>query len=256
MRKGRCQLCLKENQDLLRSHFLGKALYRLNREGGQQVMLTPDLIMPTDRQLWAHLLCGDCEQRMSSHGENAAMRLVQRKDSFSLLDRLELSWPEKRTATTRIYSGALAGIETCKLAYFALSVIWRSAVRKWTTLRGQTSGVSLESYEEPVRAYLAGETGFPPNVALLLTVCTDFGSRNLVMAPWRSDRLGLLSFCLLTRGIWFRAVVHPELPPAIRHRCCVNGPRNPVFVEDCERELLRLVEPIYKSATVAPSLQP
>ena len=112
MRKGRCQLCLKENQDLLRSHFLGKALYRLNREGGQQVMLTPELIMPTDRQLWAHLLCGDCEQRMSSHGENAAMRLVQRKDSFSLLDRLELSWPEKRTATTRIYSGALAGIET------------------------------------------------------------------------------------------------------------------------------------------------
>jgi hypothetical protein len=255
MHKGRCALCLKENQDLQRSHFLGKAFYRLNREGGKAIMATPELIIPTDRQLWAHLLCSDCEQRISRNGEDAAMRLVQRKDSFSLLDRLGFSWPEANNGTTRVYSGALAGIETDKLAYFALSVIWRSAVRKWKTLRQQTSGISLGSDEEPIRAYLAGETGFPPNVAVLLTVCTDIGSRNMVVAPWRSYAREYPSFFLLTRGIWFRAFVHPQLPPAIRNLCCVNGPRNPLFVEDCEHELSRLVESIDKSAAVAPSLQ-
>jgi hypothetical protein len=83
MVKGQCKLCLRQNVDLQRSHFLGKALYRLNREAGQPIIGTPELIAPTDRQLRAYLLCWDCEQRFGSEGEGVAMRLVQRKNSFS-----------------------------------------------------------------------------------------------------------------------------------------------------------------------------
>jgi hypothetical protein len=238
----------------MRSHCLGKGLYRLNSQTGQALMLTPKLILPTDRQLWAHLLCRDCEQRFSSKGEDAAMRLVQKKDSFPLLDQLRLSWPEEKDGPVEVYSGRLAGIETGKLAYYALSVMWRSAVRRWNTLKGQTTGMSLGTYEEPIRAYLSGEGGFPNDVAILLTVCTDFISRNIVTAPWVSHR-DWTPLCLLTRGLWFRAFVHPNLPQAVRRRCCVNGPRNPILVEDCEKEILRLVAPIHESAAVAPNLQ-
>jgi len=254
LRKGRCRLCLKENQILMRSHCLGKGLYRLNRQTGQALMLTPKLILPTDRQLWAHLLCRDCEQRFSSEGEDAAMRLVQREDSFSLFERLRLSWPEEKTGAVEVYSGRLAGIETGKLAYYALSVMWKAAVRRWNTLKGQTTGISLGTYEEPIRAYLAGEQEFPKDVAVLLTVCTDFISRNIVIAPWVSH-YDWHPLCLLTRGTWFRAFMHPQLPQGVRRRCCVNGPGNPIFVENCESEILRLVTPIHQSAAVAPNLQ-
>jgi len=254
VRKGQCRLCLRENQVLMQSHCLGKGLYRLNRQTGQALMLTPKLILPTDRQLWAHLLCRDCEQQFSSMGEDAAMRLVQRESSFSLLDRLRLSWPEVENRTTQVYSGKLAGIETGKLAYYALSVMWRAAVRRWNTLKDQTTGISLGIYEEPIRAYLAGDSDFPKDVAVALTVCMDVVSRNIVIAPWMSH-YDWHPLCLLARGVWFRAFMHPRLPQAVRALCCVNGPRNPIFVENCESEILRLVDQIHKSAAVAPSLQ-
>jgi len=76
------------------SHLLGRAIYLLNRDGNADpVLMTPQLITPTQRQIWRHLLCGDCEQRFSSRGEALIMRLVQRKTGFALLDRLRLAIP-------------------------------------------------------------------------------------------------------------------------------------------------------------------
>jgi len=255
MNKGQCKLCLRTDQDLQRSHFLGKALYRLNREGGQPIMMTPQLVIPTDRQLWAHLLCYDCEQHFRANGEDLAMRLVQRKNSFSLLARLELALPEETDGKIKVYSGRRVGVDTDKLAYFALSVMWRSGVRKWETLRQQTSGIELGPYLEPIREYLVGTAGFPSGMAVLLTVATDFGSQNMVLAPWRSRLSAYPSYGLLTRGIWFRAFMHPNLPSAVRERCCVGSARKLLFVENCEPELLRLFAAIDSNAAVAPSLQ-
>jgi hypothetical protein len=91
--RGTCALCLQD-RDLRRSHLLGRAIYLLNREGNDEpVLMTPQLITPTQKQIWQHLLCGDCEERFSSHGEALIMRLVQRRTDFALLNRLNDSTP-------------------------------------------------------------------------------------------------------------------------------------------------------------------
>jgi hypothetical protein len=57
---GVCKLCRKRKL-LCRSHYLGKAVERLCRENGQDaVMMTPKVVVATQRQLRAHLLCRDC----------------------------------------------------------------------------------------------------------------------------------------------------------------------------------------------------
>jgi len=229
----------------------------LNRDGKvDPVMMTPQLITPTQRQLWRHLLCGDCEQRFSNHGESLIMRLVQRSTEFALLDRLKLAVPFSVEPNVVAFSGSGAGVDTEQLAYFALSVLWRSGVEQWRTLNQQTTGVSLGVFEEPIRKYLAGESGFPPGIVVTATVCTDIGSRFCTFAP--SERKDTLfpspSYSLLVRGIWFHILT--GIPPSaiVREACCVNSSNKVLFVKDCEKEILQAGGHIMASAAVSPKL--
>src|SRR5271157_5449636 len=157
--RGICKLC-RQTRFLCKSHYLGRALHVLSREGGRHaVTLTPKLVTATPRQLWAHLLCAECEKRISRNGEAYVLRLLNRKSNFQLLDILKSATPMKVDSTVRVFSGTDVGINTEALAYFALSIAWRGSVHEWKTLEGQTTGIALGPYEERIRQYLAGESG-------------------------------------------------------------------------------------------------
>ena len=254
--RGTCALCLA-TKELRRSHLLGRAIYLLNRDGNADpVLMTPQLIAPTQRQIWGHLLCGDCEQRFSSRGESLVMRLVQRKNEFPLLDRLRLAIPFSVEPNVNAFSGSGIGVDTEALAYFALSVLWRSGVQTWRTLNQQTTGVSLGVFQEQIRKYLAGVTGFPSDIVVTVTVCTDIGSRFCTFAP--SERKGTLfaspSYSLLVRGIWFHILTGVAPAALIREACCVNSPKKVLFMKDCEKEVLQAGGHIMGSAAVSPKL--
>ncbi len=249
--RGTCALCLQE-KELRRSHLLGRAIYVLSRDGNADpVMITPQLITPTQRQIWRHLLCGDCEQRFSSHGESLIMRLVQRKTEFALLDRLRLAIPFSVGPNVVAFSGSAVGVDTEQLAYFALSVLWRSGVQQWQTLNQQATGVSLGVFAEPIRRYLAGESGFPPGVVVRVTVCTDRGSRLLTLGPWARQTA---SYCLLVRGVWFHILTSARLSAGLLTPCCVSSDKKVLFVKDCEKEMLQMLGPIFATAYVSPKL--
>jgi len=127
---GICKLCLKE-KELQDSHLLGRAVYKVIREEGEDpVVMTPDLIVSTSRQVRAHLLCSDCEQRFSKNGEQYFSSVMARKDKFVLLDLLQAVEPIEKQTDHVVYSGLGARIDTNKLAYYALSVLWRSGVHQ------------------------------------------------------------------------------------------------------------------------------
>ena len=260
--RGTCALCLKE-KELRRSHLLGRAIYLLNRDGGNDdpVLMTPQLITPTPRQIWCHLLCGDCEQSFTRYGESLVMRLVQRKRDFALFNRLNVAVPVWTGQNLAAYSGSAIGIDTEQLAYFALSVLWRSGVQQWRTLNQQTTGVSLGTFEQPIRKYLAGEAGFPPGIAVNVRVCTDFGSRFGTFAP--TDTKGgtvtpsgiYPTFGLLVRGLWFHIVTSSNgLPADLVEICCVNSAKKIIFKRDCEQEMLHSGGHIMATAAVSPKL--
>jgi hypothetical protein len=90
------------------------------------------------------------------------------------LEKLKANSPLGPTAHgSVVHSGPAVGIDVDKFAYFALSVFWWASVHVWKTLNGQLISMPLRSWEEPVRKYLKGETGFPASVVLKLTVCTS-----------------------------------------------------------------------------------
>ena len=85
--------------------------------------MTSEVVVPISKQLRDYLLCHECERRFSEQGENWIARQVYDGKDFPLLDRLNVAVPLHATPHLQIFSGADVGIDTGKLAYFALSVV-------------------------------------------------------------------------------------------------------------------------------------
>jgi len=242
--QGVCKLC-GSTARLCKSHYLGKALYRLSGEYqvNHPVVFTPKVIAATPRQMWNHLLCEVCEKRFNNYGEATALGLLYRGDRFPLLERMRLAVPISREATVTRFSGRDMGIDAERLAYFALSLLWRGSVNVWKTLEGQTTSVALGVYEEPIRQYLVGETSFPEDAYVIVTACIDLGSQCMILAPWEIPVDGGVyrQFEILTRGLWFRIVLGKEVPAGLSNLCTVHSSKQIMFTMDCTTEILHAV---------------
>jgi len=237
---GVCKLCHREGL-LCKSHYLGRALHRLSIErDGKQFVMTPKEVRPSNHQLWQHLLCFSCEQRFNKGGERYALSLLNRTGDFRLLERMTLSLDRGRDGPATKFSGSDMGVDTAQLGYFVLSLLWRGSVTKWSTVRGQTTSIRLGDFEEPIRAYLLGETDFPDHVHIILTVCTDALSQGMIYAPWEVDvdNAQFMKFEVLTRGLWFHVALGEGLPFGTHLLCCVKSPIKVLFMKDCKRDTL------------------
>ena len=89
-----CPLCSQQKQ-LEKSHYLGRALHVLCQDDNGAVFMTPQRIELLTRQIWAHLLCGECEDILASK-ESYAHQWINRKNRFPLLERCvaaPVRWP-------------------------------------------------------------------------------------------------------------------------------------------------------------------
>lgn len=187
-------------------------------------MMTPNIIMQTQRHLWAHLLCHECEGRLNKFGETPVLKLLDNGLWFSLLERMLLvPTPVKVEKDVVTLSGEAMGIDTDALAYFALGLLWKGAVYKWPTVARQTTSINLTGYKDVIRKYLLGKTGLPPGIFVIVAACEDKGSRGMVYAPSRLRGSRYKQFSLLVRGLWFDIIVDKKAPPGMKALCCVQA---------------------------------
>jgi len=146
---GTCALCLQD-RGLCDSHYLPAAIFSLLRtDGDSPIVLSPSLIMPTDRPVMAPLLCRDCEHKLTEHGEDYTMSVINRFDTFRLLEIINSAKRYRQERDERAYFGADLPVNRDALAYFALSVIWRGAVKVWTKHGGNhTGGLRLDKQDK------------------------------------------------------------------------------------------------------------
>jgi hypothetical protein len=252
---GMCPLCLRSAK-LCKSHYLGRVLHNLSRDGKDHpVIMTPKLVKATPSQMWAHLLCSDCEQRFNERGEKPVIALFNGPKDFPLLNRMNVAMPIKEEPTVVTYSGIAMGIETEPLAYYALSVIWKGSVHEWITLKGQKSSVNLRKYQEPIRQHLLDQAGFPEGVHVVVTACTDFGSQGMTFAPSGMAGTMFPMYSLLVRGIWFHVFTADGSPRGVDGLCCVRSVRKKLFKADCTKPFLESGGHILSTAIVHENLR-
>jgi len=158
MSVGICKLCLEE-KELHDSHLIPKGVYKsLRSEGEDAISVTATKILQISWQFHAHLLCRSCEDRLNKGGETWVLKHMARqipRPQFLLFDLLNESALCEADDDGRVYASAeLPQIDTAKLAYFALSMFWRTTIHEWKGIDGFTRRLSLGSYAEPVRQFL------------------------------------------------------------------------------------------------------
>jgi hypothetical protein len=183
-------------------------------------------------QVKDYLLCAECAERFNKYGETWAAGQVYDGKHFPLLQRLILALPFLETPRLRGVSGVAAGIDTDKLAYFGLSILWRAAAHKWKMLDGRTTSVDLGTYEDPIRRFLLGETTLPSNMIVVATACTDWLSQGSFYTPCAVRGNPFTAYAFLARGISFTVLVGSDLPTSMQELCCVTSSRKPVFAAD------------------------
>ncbi len=235
-----CPLCKDPTSlPIVRSHLMPAALYLKTREIGAKnsrlIMVTSKTTTPTDKQIQDDLLCVACEDCLNRFGEKYALAQVHDGKDFPLLIRLRLAMPLYSGLGVEKFSGDSVGVETDKLAHFALGLFWKASVHVWRAYDGSTIHHSLGKHEEPVQQYLRRATGFPDELALIITVCTDSYSQNNFYTPCEVTGSLIKSYGVLARGIHFRLFVSADLPEAIQESCCVTSVGKPLFTGDCTR---------------------
>jgi len=132
---GKCRLSLREGVELKRSHYISAAVYRTLR-GAAAPGMNPDPVYITQgrryqssSQQWAHLLCSECEARLSKGGEDWFFRNTLKKDGkFRLLETLLAGIPSvyQQGVPVILYEAdGFPEIDAEAITYFATSIFWR-----------------------------------------------------------------------------------------------------------------------------------
>lgn len=228
-----------------------RALYRMARGSGTRGNQDPHVLTakerkPSSHQIRDYVLCRDCEQRFSKHGEDYVMPLItQRTGEFPLLELLSSISTSMKTAKWAAYSAeSTPTIDRPKIAYFALSVFWRASVHMWEQESGEKVHIDLgRKYNEEIRKYLIGETPIPMNATMLVAACTDQASQLSFFPPNENKRAKDRSFGFTARGLFFLLRITKTPAPWQRRLSMINCVEGWISVWNClEQGIWRLGE--------------
>jgi hypothetical protein len=228
-----------------------RALYVKSRGSGKKGNQDPYVMTAKDSKQSSHqtkdyVLCRDCEQLFCKNGEDYVMRLVtQRNGQFPLLEMLN------RAATRTIgkdwmhYSATdTPSIDREKIAYFALSVLWRASVHTWIQESGKTVSINLGAkYNEQIRKYLLNQARLPPHAYLIVVACTDSETQGSFFAPGGNWKKKDHSVGFGARGILFTLLISKTAPGWQQRLSMTNSAHNWIASYDCVKHkmwILRL----------------
>lgn len=258
MPQGICKLCL-QTKDLQNSHLIPAAMYKYIRNASKRnpnpVAVGRDVTATTSKQVTDYVLCAGCEDRINNNGEREILKWVWNGKRFPLGDRLAVAHPYYTFTDFIAFSGTAVGVDTEKLAYFALSVIWRAAVHQWDLwFGGKTTVLNLGGLEEPIRQFLHGDSDLPADIAIIVTACTDSASIGSFYTPSRVQNIIGTAFGLHTLGIHFMANVGSDIPAGLRQACCVRSGRHLIFQRNCESKTVEAFVELMKTSKTARGL--
>jgi len=210
--------------------------------------------IPSEKQVWKHLLCEDCEDRLNKNGERwMARQALQLDGSFPLLESLQrnsFEGEQRNGWPVRFPAGCFGSMNARKIAYFAASIFWRRTYDGWTVaaaLRseaGRYRALEFGPYAEKIRRFLLDEEPWPSGATLRVVVvdsCDPFLMQVIFPLGGRERETRAFAYSFYVPGVRFDLFLDKRMRSA--NDCFVSGPGNPVFLgqRDVLEDLVRLV---------------
>jgi hypothetical protein len=246
----KCKLCLQQ-KELQNSHLMPRALYLKSRDSGKTGNQDPYVVTAqgskqSSFQTKEYVLCRECEQRFSKNGEEYVMRLVTKQNGrFPLLEKLKNAAARTSGWDWTHYSATdTPNIDREKIAYFALSVLWRASVHTWKQENGSLTSIDLGAkYNEQIRRYLLDQTPIPQNAYLTVVACTDSESQNNFFVPGRNFKKKDHSVGFTARGLMFFLLMSKTAPGWQQRLSMTNNERGWIASYDCSKHAMWKLRP-------------
>lgn len=187
-------------------------------------MFTRKSAWTSSKEFADKLLCMECEQRF----HRVLRHCYRGRNRFRL--RLLLSdvspVASPISAATFIPTRLISGVDIEKLAYFTASVVWRAGVHRWVIDEHELKAIDIRvDHLERLRLFLMGETGFPSDTCLWVSIADSEDSplSMVVCPPYGGYHDGHYSFRFLIPGIMFALFIGPFMPEIVHQLCSVRS---------------------------------
>jgi len=228
---GLCPLC-KKTKKIADSHFIPKGVYAYCRDSeGNTIVINPDFLGFSDRQIHTPLLCFDCEDILNKGGEAWLIPLLAEYDGKFPLHEIVIRLPPESTDGDADCHAAVrnSAIECEKLTHFAMGIFWKAAVHSWRRAKTETV-IELGGYRESVRTFLLGESAFPSHMALTVGIVPAPTKLAVFELPTMERQTGWHEFSFYIPGIKFVLAVGKSISPDVTNSCFTGNAGRPILV--------------------------
>lgn len=237
---GECKLC-HVTGELRDSHFIPKAAYKIIKEseGESPVVVNAEVSLQSDSQMRDHVLCAQCEERFNKNGESWVMKYCSRNaEGFKLKELIDASKPLTGNGL-KVYSAALIPeIDLEQLTYFASSIVWRAAVHKWKLGKKRIEPIYLGTYREELRRYLLGETPFPKNAVVWVSVIPEEKLWNVFIPPYGEKVNQCKRYKFPFLGMSFMVFLGNQIDSTFREMCTLRSEKHFIYTGDPSTEMI------------------
>jgi len=228
------------------SHLMPSALYDYLRQPDfKPVRIGNGVVMTSDRQDQAYLLCLGCEDILNKSGESwVNPKLCTMERTFPLYDlliQLPVVLADDEDALYYLPDHSVIDFE--KVTHFGMGIFWKAAVHSW---RGNKANplIDLASYADPIRRWLLREEGFPEHVQLWVSISRPEHAQIVLNPPMRTSREVWTTYLCHALGLMYQLNVGAGMDQATRETCFYRNSNHPIMVsttltKDWERRLAR-----------------
>jgi len=117
------------------------------------------------------------------------------------------------------------------LTHFAMGIFWKASVHSWKGGE-KDPRIELGPYENPIRTWLRGETRFPKNICLTVTLSRPDRTLVTINEPIQTTHKQWHSFVLQVPGVLFVLNTGKTIEADMRATCFYVNPSHPVFVSE------------------------
>jgi hypothetical protein len=221
-------------RDLVGSHLIPAALYRYVRDEYMSPVRVGDgVVLPTDHQIQDDLLCSSCEDVLNKGGESWVVpKLATMAQTFPLYDLVTKQPAAIDDEHDELYFTANNPLIKCEdLTHFASGIFWKASVHSWRGKRREPL-IELGPFENELRCWLLGETGFPRNVCLVVELSKPSQALITLNPPYEKCREGWRTFFMHLSGVAFTLEVGSMIEPEMKKFCFYRNPDHPILISE------------------------
>jgi hypothetical protein len=205
--------------------------------------------MQTSRQTQDCVLCGKCDNSLSTNGENWVLpRLKTWDDGFPLYEIVAALPPDIVEGKSAGYAAKRnPNINIDAITHFAIGIFWKASVHGWSK-DSKEPRIELGPYSDKLRQFLRHEAPFPKHMTLAVGITPPETKFSNLLEPYRGSLAGARNYVFNVPGMQFVLTIGKTISQDEKGVCFSTDPLHPIILTDLGTPMMELYREQAKNA--------